>query len=68
MEDLRKSVRYAVDCTYGGKVEVELHGNEKLRGGVVDLSASGLSFEIRIITGDIPDGLLMERNSLLRFI
>lgn len=58
MEDLRKSVRYAVDKVYSGRVMVELHGKERLRGGVLELSASGLSFEIKLYKGSAPDGVV----------
>lgn len=55
MEDLRKSVRYAVNRTYSGNVEIELRGVQKLRCG---LSSSGLSFEAKDYPGDIPDGII----------
>ena len=58
MEDLRKSVRYAVNRTYSGNVEIELRGVQKLRCGVIDLSSSGLSFEAKDYPGDIPDGII----------
>lgn len=57
MEDLRKSARYAVDKAYSGRVQVELHGGGRLRGEVLDLSVTGLSFEIKIDTGSAPDGV-----------
>lgn len=57
MEDLRQAARYIVEKVYNGRVSIEVHGSEKLRGSVVDLSISGLSFELDLDRGDSPEGV-----------
>ena len=58
MEDLRKSVRYAVDKVYDSRISIEISGSNSPEGRVIDLSASGLSFEVGIDSGTAPAGVI----------
>ncbi len=57
MEDLRKSVRYAIDEVYGSGISVELKGDADSRARVLDLSSTGLSIEMNINSATAPAGI-----------
>ena len=62
MEDLRKSVRYAIDEVYGSRVSVELTGSTDVRAKILDLSATGLSLEMNIFSATAPEGIADDEN------